>query len=426
MPERNGRTLKILLLLGILGPVLWIAYPRINTYLENRQSQLLAVDAATGQVKWRASLPDATGDKFHATPIALSRDRILVTQFARGGVGGSECTWIELDRTSGRTVWRQDFPALGLGGCPAPYIAPVAQDGKLYTFWRNSINDGERSEQGILAMDFATHKILWNVPISLRWREDSREKALVLTDGKLIAGISDEYQKEKGIDLKAFNPQTGDVMWQASQSGSLDSYRQLISHSKSLIFLVDGLGLSSQWVSHSIDTGKPISVYTNDAKPKPSQWISETLLKGDQLYALKVSGQSPKVVSHSLAKMKATDGTFTLENQSPNLSTDDVCPGLSDLYAAKRVFLALCKKKGSEEQVVALDDQTYKPKWRVQVAGSYSKIVADSAGERAFIASRDQIRAIDLSNGQVLWSLPKAYGSQPMLNGDTLYVIRDR
>jgi outer membrane protein assembly factor BamB len=423
MPESNNQTQKILLLLAILSPVLWQTYPHIKAYLEAEQPQLVAIDAASGQVKWRTNLPDAT-DKLHTTPIVLSRDRILVTQFAKAGTSGTACAWVEFDRNSGRIVWHQDPQSLGINGCPAPYLASVAQDGKLYTFWRKSINHGEQSAQGILAMDFTTRQVQWTVPIELRWRDDSLEKALTLTNGRLIAGISDSLQREKGIALKSLDPRTGDTIWQAHLDDA--TMHQLTSLEKSLI-VSTGEGRSmnifqyykigDRWQIYNIDTGKPIAAYSGSEQLQ----IRQIFPKGDQLYALTTNDLAQKIANRTIAKVRIADEKFTLENRSHNLAADNICPDLSNVYSANHMFLAVCVKSG-EIEAVALDTQTYKPWWYVGVRPS-STIEADSLGDHIFITDKDQIRAIRVSDGKPVWSIPTAYASPSKIDGDTLFTI---
>lgn len=413
MHKKKSTILKILLLLAILTPVLWITYHR---YIKRPQNQLVAIDTATGQVKWRSSFPD-DDDKFYSAPIALSKDRMLVTQFPIERDEKGQCAWIEFERHSGRVVWRKSLKELGLDGCPAPYITPVAQDGKLYTFWRKSINDGERSEQSIVAMDFTTHQVQWTSPIQMRWRDDSHQKALILTDGKLIAGISDWKQSKKGTDLKALNLQTGDTVWQAQVNGPMSSTvdkGQLINHDKSLIFLT-GRGLKgNQWFTHSTDTGKLIATQSS---PFKETW--KILPKGDQLYTLGKTDGLQTVGRLSIAKMKVADGKFILENRSPS-AVADLCQNFRDASSINQSLFVLCG-----EEIIALDDQTYKPKWQVQFDLSFPNIVVDPSGDRLFINDRNQIRAIDSTDGKVQWNLSTStYTSSKLtIDGDRLFVV---
>jgi outer membrane protein assembly factor BamB len=414
MAERNDSTQKIFLLLGLLGILSWQVYPHIKHYLEADVPQLLAIDTATGRVKWQSSLPDAT-DRLLTAPVALSPDRILVTQFARAGASGDACEWVEFDRNSGRVVWRKRLQELGLDSCPAPYITPVAQDGKLYTFWRKSINYGERSEQGILAMDFTTHRILWNMPIPQRWRDDSQEKALILADGKLIAGVSDSAQKAAGTDLTALNPQTGAVLWQAHHDGTLSyhsSQGQLSNYGKSLIFLAKQEKSGNQWVSHSLETGRLIAIQSPTFK-----WIWKILPKGNQIYVLGEHDNRQNVRDFSIANVQIADGKFSLANQSINVSPGN-CSGLLDFDVVKRLFLVTC-----QDAVIALDDQTYQAKWQVQSDRFSVNRLVENAGDRLFIITHDRIRAVASSDGKVLWHLPASNVSYSTIDGDTLFVI---
>jgi outer membrane protein assembly factor BamB len=442
MSRNKGRILKILLLLGILSPVLGQIYNYCEAYFRGSQRQLMAIDAATGAVKWRANVPD-DDYKFYSEPVILSRDRILVTQFPDGR---GECAWIEFDRHSGRIVWRKSLKELGLDGCPAPYIAPVAQDGKLYTFWRKSINDGERSEQAIVAMDFTTHQVLWTSPIQMRWRDGSGAKQLMLADGKLIAGISDDKQLEKGIDLKALNLQTGNVIWQSYLDGTLSSnYRsrsRWINQGKSVIFRLSPIFQRSlqqneeRWLSYSTETGKPMATYTHAYPSSRSQKIFQIFPKDDQLYALGKSEVSTKVYSLLVAKMETTDGEIVLADQLPNLLTDRTCPDLEDVYVANSVFIALCDrevagKRGEKKrirEVMALDAQTYKPRWQIASAGISLDIVVDVSGDRMFIDDQNEVRktsAVTIKDGKVLWSLPISYTEKPVIDGDNLFVLAE-
>jgi outer membrane protein assembly factor BamB len=416
MAERNDSTQKIFLLLGLLSILSWQVYPHIKHYLEADVPQLLAIDTATGRVKWQSSFPDAT-DRFQTAPVALSPDRILVTQFARASAGasGGACEWVEFDRSSGRVVWRKRLQELGLDSCPAPYIPPVAQDGKLYTFWRKSINYGERSEQGILAMDFTTHRILWNMPIPQRWRDDSHEKALILADGKLIAGVSDSAQKAAGTDLTALNPQTGAVLWQAHHEGALSyhsSQGQLSNYDKSLIFLAKQEKSGDQWVSHSLETGRPIAIQSTSFK-----WIWKILPKGNQIYVLGEHDNRQNVRDFSITNFQIADGKFSWVNQPINVSPSN-CSGLLDFDAVKRLFLVTC-----QGAVIALDDQTYQAKWQVQSDRYSVNMLVETAGDRLFIITHDRISAVASSDGRVLWRLPAFNISYSKIEGDILLVI---
>jgi outer membrane protein assembly factor BamB len=421
MRRNKGRIFKILLLLVILSPMRGQIYDYFDGHFRGNQSQLMAIDAATGVVKWRANVPD-DDDKFYSQPVILSRDRILVTQFPDGR---GECAWIEFDRHSGRIVWRKSLKELGLDGCPAPYIAPVAQDGKLYTFWRKSINDGERSEQAIVAMDFTTHQVLWTSPIQGRWHDSFSNKQLMLADGKLIAGISDG-----NIDLEALNPQTGNVIWQVDLDGALSPYgrSQWTSHGKSVVFPLWPEKSKERWLSYSTETGKLIATYTYDYGSPLSQKILQVFPKDDQLYALGKSKVSEKVDSLSIAKMEITDGRFVLVERSPNnLLMDKPCPGLEYMYSADSVFLVgYCREVSGRKvkEVMGLDAQTYKPRWRLES----DTLVVDASGDRVFIEDRSavrQISAASIKDGKELWSLPISYTKKPVIDGDTLFVIAD-
>jgi outer membrane protein assembly factor BamB len=427
MPETKHRTLKILLLLGILSPLLWQGYQLLNRYLKDSETQLFAIDIPTGQVKSRTTLPNAQ-DKSYNAPILLSNDRILITQFPYQWSVNRQCGWIEFDRQSGKIIGNYDAKKLGLPGCPAPRIPPVAQDGKLYTFWRNSINEGERSEQGIAAIDFKTRQIQWNLSIQLRWRDDSIEKTLIMTNGNLIAAISDEKQAQQGTVIKAIEPETGNILWKAQHDGHLGylssvfSRNQFVLHNKTLLFNTDAKP-KNPWLGHNLDTGKSIAVGGNDTQPS-SQGISEILQKDDQLYALTYREESEKVTSRSIARVKLDNGKFTLGQQSPNLSVNNMCPKLSKLHFIRQAIIASCVQNGTYENfVVAIDSKTYKPKWRIE-SGSLSEVISNPNSDRILIVESGEIRAVSSSDGKVRWRLDRT-DRDVTVDGDTLFVTID-
>jgi outer membrane protein assembly factor BamB len=426
MQKRKSQILKIFLLMALLGPIVWKIYPYLRDLpLGSEQPRLVAIDLATGHVKWSTPFPGQ--DKFfYNAPIALSRDRILATQFLRGRDEGSQCSWVEFDRNSGQIVWRQSLKELGLEGCPAPHIPAVAQNGQLYTFWRRSINYGDRSEQAIIAMDFATHKVKWTAPIQMRWHDESREKGLILSAGKLIAGIADDNQKDNGTEIKAFNSQTGDVIWQEQLAGSLTpryDRSPFLSDGNLIIFGTDGTkNLASRWRSHSIQSGKAISTYDKPSEKPGSQIIWDILPKVDRIYALLANVQSEKDVSFSIASITLNQGKFMIENQSLNFQPlDSGCTRL--LNSNENAFLLQCQKKSGDQQLVALDGQTYKQKWQVAVTGSFSKVTIANSGKHILLSESDRIRLIAASNGKTQWSLPIPDSPNLTIDGDTLFVI---
>jgi outer membrane protein assembly factor BamB len=427
MPETEHRTLKILLLLAILSPLLWQGYQSLNRYLKDSETQLFAIDIPTGKVKWRTTLP-INQDKFYGRPISLSSDRILITQFPSLRSVNRQCSWIEFDRQSGKIIGHYDAKKLGLPGCPAPRIPPVAQDGKLYTFWRNSINEGERSEQGIAAIDFKTRQIQWNLPIQLRWRDASIEKALIMTNGKLIAAISDEQQAEQGTMIRAIEPKTGSVLWKAQHDGHLGylssgfSRNQFLLYNKTLLFYTNAKP-KNRWLGRNLDTGKSIAIDGNDTQPS-SQGISEILQKDDQLYALTYREKSEKVVSRSIARVKLDNGRFTLGQQSPNLSANNTCPKLSKLHFIRQAIIASCVQNGTYENfVIAMDSKTYKPKWRIE-SGSLSEVISSPTSDRILMVDYSEIQAVSNNDGNVQWSLDRT-DRDLAVDNDTLFVKID-
>jgi outer membrane protein assembly factor BamB len=432
MPETEHRTLKILLLLGILSPLLWQGYRSLNRYLEDSETQLFAIDIPTGKVKWRTTLPNAQ-DKSYSAPITLSNDRILITQFPHWKTVKEQCGWIEFDRQSGNIVGRYDAKKLGLQGCPAPHIPPVAENSKLYTFWRNSINEGESSEQGIAAIDFKTRQLQWNLPIQLRWRDSSDDKSLLMTDGKLIAVVSDTDQKQYGTTLKALDPKTGTILWKDQRDGlardlsSRFSHNQLALHAKSIIFYTVAKNQEKwlgQWLEYNLNTGKPIAAYANNTQSS-SQDISEIFQKDGQLYALISREESREVVRRSIARVKLADGTFTLDKQSPNLSTDSICPKLNNLHPTRNTVVASCMRESGTQNffIKAIDMGTYKPKWWLE-SSSLSNVISNPTSDQILVVDSSEIQAVSNTDGKVQWSLYRT-DRNVTVDGDTLFVTID-
>jgi outer membrane protein assembly factor BamB len=100
-----------------------------SLYALGTEGDLLALDAATGQVRWQKNLPRDFGGmvmsdwKFAESPL-VDGDRLIVTP------GGSDAALVALDKASGKTIWKAKVPALGQAGRDgAGYSSVVISNG---------------------------------------------------------------------------------------------------------------------------------------------------------------------------------------------------------------------------------------------------------------------------------------------------------
>jgi outer membrane protein assembly factor BamB len=111
-----------------------------------------------------------------------------------------------------------------------------------------------------------------------------------------------------------------------------------------------------------------------------------------------------------------------IENQSLNFQPlDSGCTRF--LNSNENAFLLQCQKKSGDQQLVALDGQTYKQKWQVAVTGSFLKVAVANSGKHILLSESDRIRLIAASNGKTQWSLPIPDSPNLTIDGDTLFVI---
>ena len=134
-------------------------------YFLTRTHDVVAVDAASGSIRWR-SHTGGDGEVPTGTQVRLASGRVLVGD---GGV-------VAFDRASGRRVWRFDAPdgddaGVFLGAVDAELVVAGSPMGRLYAIdaasgalrWSRDIADGERravfspaDAGGLIVASFAT------------------------------------------------------------------------------------------------------------------------------------------------------------------------------------------------------------------------------------------------------------------------------
>ena len=98
-------------------------------YALGTEGDLMALDAATGKVRWQKSLPRDFGGmvmsdwKFAESPL-VDGDRLIVTP------GGADAAMVALNKATGATIWKAKVPALGPAGRDgAGYSSVVISNG---------------------------------------------------------------------------------------------------------------------------------------------------------------------------------------------------------------------------------------------------------------------------------------------------------
>jgi outer membrane protein assembly factor BamB len=461
------RTLFLLALLGIGG---WQGYQ----YLTTDTDQLVAIDQRTGEILWNRTIQK---QRFYYPLIPLDRDRLLLTESLEID-GKSVCFWHELNQQSGVSIWRKSLKAMGLDGCPMPRTIGAAKDGVFYSFWQGKLwenKDPDQSDpqQAIIAMDFNRHKILWKAPLQLQGLpmksqfrvEYDRRNSLVIRDSQIFAagvftgydeairsarrkagkGPSDEELINRTV-LKAFDPTTGDVIWQKELNGEIrpgysdvSSSRPSVDYNDSFIFSLDEREQEKKpdtfLLSFNMKTGKL------EAKI-PGQNIGDHLFfHQENFYAYEKYRQDLNLFSPSPQKhILATPPRKILVRVSPCNDASRV-----GVYQTKTLLLLCEAAKVADDDLVAshliaIDDRTGKPKWQSYIpsSDSYDSLrslgpMTNVGGEKLFLGSAsrnpksqkviDQLQAIATEDGKSLWRLPIYTFTRPVASGDRLLVM---
>lgn len=97
-------------------------------YATSTDGQLVALEAATGAVRWRKSLPrdfgaPTPGWQFSESPL-VDGDRVVITP------GSRRAAMVALDKRTGQEIWRAAMPAIGRNGLDSPdYSSIVISNG---------------------------------------------------------------------------------------------------------------------------------------------------------------------------------------------------------------------------------------------------------------------------------------------------------
>ncbi|MBK5254867.1 MAG: PQQ-like beta-propeller repeat protein [Vicinamibacteria bacterium] len=124
-------------------------------YAIGTEGDLMALEAATGKVRWKKSLPDDFGGnvmsswKWAESPL-VDGDRLVVTP------GAANALMVSLDKATGREVWRTKSGALG----------PAGRDGAGYSSIVISNGAGVKQYvqmmgRGVVSVRAADGKFLW-------------------------------------------------------------------------------------------------------------------------------------------------------------------------------------------------------------------------------------------------------------------------
>jgi outer membrane protein assembly factor BamB len=94
------------------------------TFATSTDGDLVALETATGQVRWRKNLPDdfgapTPGWMFAESPL-VDGDRVVIAP------GSRRAAMVALEKTTGKEIWRATMPALGRAGHDSPDYSSIA------------------------------------------------------------------------------------------------------------------------------------------------------------------------------------------------------------------------------------------------------------------------------------------------------------
>jgi outer membrane protein assembly factor BamB len=142
-------------------------------YTISRDGQAFCFDAASGKIRWSASLVKDHGIGlpswgFASSPLVLGQ--MLIFNANAGGVA--------LDKDSGRLIWKSDE---GEGSYDTPAV--FEQDGRRRLAMFNAAE--------VVCTDSATGQILWRFPWKSPWKTHAADK--IIADGRMFVSSAYNY-----------------------------------------------------------------------------------------------------------------------------------------------------------------------------------------------------------------------------------------
>jgi alcohol dehydrogenase (cytochrome c) len=386
-------------------------------YLQDMRSNVRALDAATGHVRWTRHFGVEDGGP---NGIAVSDGRVF---------GNTDTTAFALDSSTGRVVWRH---RLTTTSAQHVNIAPVVANGLVYTSVVGLPPGGKGTiyaldrDTGRLRWRFATIRGNWAVPREaggggLWW------PVSVDAQGRVYAGVSNPY------------PWGGT---KAHPNGG--AYRGDALYTDSLLVL-DGRTGTLLWydqvVAHDV----------RDYDFAETPVLATLAIAGRQTDVVFGAGKGGRVIAWNRAthrRLWATEVGIHLHDKGPLPPKPvTVCPGLLGgvvtpmAYAGGRAFvpvvnlcmqgsaigypqfLTLDYSKGTGE-LVALDARSGARLWRHTFRSPVFGC-ATASRDLVFTATYDgRVYALAASSGRILWTARTKAGinSCPTVHGDQLLV----
>ncbi|MDB5312999.1 MAG: hypothetical protein JWO38_7201 [Gemmataceae bacterium] len=157
------------------------------------KNTIVALDKKTGDVVWKASVPQGNGAHYSSAVVAEIGSQRQYVQFLSGGVVG-------VAAADGKVLWRYDAPANGTANCSTP----VVRDG--FVFAASAYGKG-----GGLAHVLTTSEKSEAKEVYFDKDMQNHHGGMVLVDGYL-------YGEGSGR-LRCLNFSTGEVAWESPKPG---------------------------------------------------------------------------------------------------------------------------------------------------------------------------------------------------------------